>query len=325
MSSFGRIRKLLFGISLEETTFARRGFRPPDAQVQPHLERVGRTFVQGYHAALEVTAAEPLGRRLNEVEPMWRGFAYEGAAMGLALLDALAPFGRSRWEALLAGPGGAHVYMVHVGVGWAAARIPWLRNKIGVRRVRQDRLLRWLVLDGYGFHEGFFHAPERLDRYTVPRQLSGYARRAFDQGLGRSLWFADGADASRIAARIDGFPPERRADLYGGVGLACAYAGGVDRAEVEALMTVAGDFRWHVAQGAAFAAKARQLAGNLVPHTQLACEVLCGMSAEEAAAVTDKCLADLPRNEAEPEPAYEHWRKRIQACLAPQKVVSGDR
>ena len=85
MSLLGRIRKLTFGISLEETTFARRGFEPADPRVQAHLERVAGTFVTGYHFALEVTDPERLRRRLDEVDSLCRGFAYEGAAMGLAM------------------------------------------------------------------------------------------------------------------------------------------------------------------------------------------------------------------------------------------------
>ena len=323
MSMLGGIRKMLFGISLEETTFARRGFEPADPHVQAHLEQVAGAFVRGYHAALAVTDPERLGGKLNEEGPLCRGFAYEGAGMGLALLDGMAPFSRSRWEAFVAGPAEPHAYMMYVGAGWAAARIPWLRRNIGSPPAGRDPLLRWLALDGYGFHEGFFHTADRLDRQQVPKQLEGYARRAFDQGLGRSLWFVKGADTSRIVATIDGFPPERKADLYGGVGLACAYAGGAKRDAIESLCAVDADYRWHLAQGAAFAAKARLRAGNMVPHTELACDVLCRLSAAEAAKVTDECLDDLPPDDATP--AYERWRQRIRKELTPRQVGAGIR
>jgi hypothetical protein len=145
----------------------------------------------------------------------------------------------------------------------------------------------------------------------VDRHLAGYARRAFDQGLGRSLWFVEGADPGRLEAALAAFDPARRGDLYAGLGLASAYAGGVDREALARLRTVAGSHGSALAQGAAFAAKARQRAGNLMPHTELACQQLCGMSAEAAAAVTDQCLENLPLTA--PEPAYEHWRRRIQA------------
>jgi hypothetical protein len=148
----------------------------------------------------------------------------------------------------------------------------------------------------------------------VPAHLSPYARRLFDQGLGRAIWFSSGAVVERVAAKISAFPTARQADLWSGVGLACAYAGGVSRTEIETLRTVAGAYKSQLARGAAVAAKGRQQAGNLVPHTELACEVFCGLSSERAAHIIDVTRQDLPPDGVEP--AYEVWRRRTQAQFA---------
>lgn len=71
--------------------------------------------------------ADDLAVRLSSIEPEVRGFAFEGAAMGLALLDHLTPWRRDRFERFLSGPGDRHAYMVHVGAGWVFARLPWLQ------------------------------------------------------------------------------------------------------------------------------------------------------------------------------------------------------
>jgi hypothetical protein len=313
MSFLGRIRRFLFGIPVEETTIARRGFQVGDPAAKERTERVGSTFVEGYHAALEVTDAARLAARLDEVPSAWQGFAYEGAAMALGLLDEISPFRRHRWRTFLAGPGDAHAYMVHVGLGWTAARVPWMRRNLARRLAKLDPLLRWLAVDGYGFHEGYFHTQNRIRQQIIPRRLTGYAERVFDQGLGRSLWFVEATDPRRVAATIEAFSPSRHADLWAGIGLASTYAGGADRSLLETLQTAAGPHRLELAQGAAFAAKARLRAGNPTPETELASQVLCGMSAEGAAAVTDRCLEDLPPDDAQP--AYEQWRRRIQTQL----------
>lgn len=307
ISSIGWLRKRIFGISPEEVTFARRGFRTGEDKVQQRLEQIGYTFLQGYHAALLDDEPETLARRLSEVELEFRGFAFEGAAMSLALLDLLTPWKRNRLRAFLDGPGAAHIYMVHLGAGWALAR---LRRRVERPLARLEPLLRWLAVDGYGFHEGYFYWRRYIGEQASPKRLSGYARRVFDQGLGRSLWFVECADVVRIPQTIAAFPPSRHADLWSGIGLACAYAGGADGAALEALRTTAGAYQAHLAQGAAFAAKARQHAGNLAPYTALACEILCGLSADAAANITDTALVDLPFDGTEP--AYEVWRRRIQ-------------
>lgn len=308
------LRRLVFGISPEETSPARRGFQRGEEQVARRLEKIVRVFVDGYREALEHDETVSLVRRLNTVEPEFRGFAFEGAAMGLALLDHLTPWKSGRIRHLLAGPGAGHRYMIHVGIGWAVARLPWLRWRAADCTAKFDPLLRWLVVDGYGFHEGFFHWRRCLSGEAYPRGISRYGRRAFDQGLGRSLWFVSGADVTRMAHTVGAFPEDRRGDLWSGIGLACAYAGGVSRAAVENLRHAAGVDRPHLAQGAAFAAKARQHAGNAAEHTEMACHVLCGVSADEAGKVTDDALADLA--DCDGVPAYEIWRQRIRSRFA---------
>lgn len=312
----GTIRRALFGIPLAETTFARRGFQPTTSAAQARLEGIGATFVEGYHAALEDDDPHRLADRLNDVAPTLRGFAFEGAGMGLAIADFAAPWRASRWRAFVDGPGDPHRYVVHVGLGWALARLPF-----GAARTlaRVDPLLRWLVLDGYGFHQGYFHAERFITRLETPLAQGGwaqdaYAGRALDQGLGRSLWFALGGDVARVTAQIETFPPDRRADLWSGIGLATAYAGGVDQSGLETLLWAAGRNWTHVVQGTAFAAKAMARAGASPAHTALACDVVCDLSVEAAAGITDDALVDLSADDAVP--AYETWRARIRQRFA---------
>jgi hypothetical protein len=302
-------------IAPEEATFARRKFRIPRDSVRNRLERVGATFLAGYHVALRNDAGaggmQALAELLSEVELEFRGFAYEGAAMALDLLDQITPWKTRRLPAFMDGPGQPHIYMVHVGMGWSLAR---LSLRVEQRLARLDPLLRWLALDGYGFHEGYFHWPRYATGARWPRRLHGYELRAFDQGLGRSLWFVGGADTKWIAGTIGAFPGPRRADLWSGVGLASAYAGGADAGELIGLRQAAGTYYPHLAQGVVFAAGARIRAGNPAEHTELACQLLCELSIAQAAAISEK-TRDQAR--AGSDPAYEVWRGLIREHFDP--------
>lgn len=304
----GSIRRGLLGLSPEETNFSQRGFRGATVEMQARLEQVGATFVGGYHAALEHDDLEALLDELTRVDLELRGFAFEGAAMGMALRDGLTPWRSARLPRFLLGAGDAHAYMVHVGVGWVWARLPF-----GFRPARKklDPLLRWLAFDGWGFHEGFFHWPKYIAGQAAPRRLVGYERRVFDQGLGRSFWFVNGGNPELIAQTIVNFSAGRRADLWSGIGLAATYAGLVSEGVLGELRQRAGLNAPQLAQGAAFAAKARQRAGNLTPYTNRATEILCELPAEDAARLCDTTLANLPAN-ASP-PAFEIWRQRLQS------------
>jgi hypothetical protein len=311
VSLLGQARRRFLGLSTSEATFAKRGFRTGEDVARQLLEQIGITFLSGYHAALEETEFISLARRLANVESDLRGFAFEGAAMGLALLDCFTPWRKDRWRTFTASLAEPHSYMMHVGLGWALAR---LRRGVTPYLTQLDPLLGWLVVDGYGFHEGYFGWPRYIARQAISTRLNGYERRVFDQGLGRSIWFVKGADVRTIATAINAFPFMRRDDLWSGTGLACAYAGGCDRTAVEWLRGTVDKHFPAFAQGVAFAAKTRQRAANLNTHTETVCRVICGRSAEEVAAITDAALEDLPEENSLP--AYEVWRRRIQNKLA---------
>lgn len=300
-----------------EATFARRGFHVSSDFARDLLECSGFSFLEGYNAAVECGYSSELISRLEAVEAPFRGFAYEGAAMGLKLIDGLSPFNRDHFGALVGAEGSAHIYMLHVGAGLAMARLPWSPERL---IATLDPLLNWLAFDGYGFHEGFFHWKRRIMRQRLPRGLQGYRSRVFDQGLGRSLWYVEGAQADRIIGTISNFPASRQADLWAGIGLASGYAGGMEQRGLEELAAASGSHRGALAQGAAFAAKARLRAGNPVSHTETVCQVFCATTAVQAAAVTDSALRDL---EAPPgTPAYALWRTRIQRHFsAPQATA----
>jgi len=307
-----QFRRHLLSLSEDSVDFQQRGFRGASVFLRNRLENVGGAFLAGYHLALESDSPEELGSKLKEVDLDRRGFAFEGAAMGLALLDCLTPWRRDRISKFLQGAGDAHAYMIHVGVGWV-----WARMSFGFRRAQKklDPLLGWLAFDGWGFHEGFFHWPKYIAGQPPPGKLSGYERRVFDQGLGRSFWFVNGGSVELVAQTISNFPADRQADLWSGIGLAVTYAGIVSEASLGELREKAGSFQPQLAQGAAFAAKARQRAGNLTDYTSLATKILCGLTAADAARLTDEALENLPADSDVP--AYEIWRRRIQNHFIP--------
>lgn len=307
------LRKRMLGISVDEVTFKRRGFTDDGRGAMVRLEHVGEVFLHGYHAALNDEGPEVLAFNLDTIDREFCGFAYEGAAMGLTLLDQLSLRNHDRLLTFLNGVGSKHTYMIHVGVGWAFARLPWLRRNLYRAMAHLDPLLRWLAADGSGFSDFYFSSQSFLRKPESLNRLQGYVRHAYAQGVGRCLWFVAGANANRIASAISSLPRSLHGDLWSGAGLACAMAGGADRPTVERLRTAAGVYQTALAQGAAFAAKARQRADNPIAHTEMTCQIFCGLSAVAAAQLTDAMLENLPEDGEMP--AYEIWRQRIQSQL----------
>jgi hypothetical protein len=323
-SLLARLRLGLLGLSFEELLAEARGFRVSGPEAAEHQARIAAAFWLGYHGSLADPRPEPIVRTVEDVERGWRGYAWEGVGMVLAMLGAfdlrLGSRRRAagRLGALLAGRSRGVRYLVYLGVGAALARF-----RLPTRRLLAalDPLCRWLVFDGFGFHEGFFAPAKTLGvvPMAVPPRLRGYARRAFDQGLGRSLWFVHGMDAEAIEAAVGTFHEARRGDLWAGVGLASAYAGGAPPRGLPELARRAGRWRPDLLQGVAFAATARVEGDDLSAHTDEACRTYYGAGAAELAALCRDAARGLPDDGHRldlPEPAWEVWRRRVRSALA---------
>ena len=180
-------------------------------------------------------------------------------------------------------PPTAHVYMAHVGAGWALARL-----RRGPRAARVARPAPRLAR-----HRRLRLPPGLLRARAAPRRApaSRRASRATPAGVrpgtrpqpvvrdGRQPGPGCGRGAA-LPGGAPGRPLERRR-------AGCGLRGpGVPGRRSPLLRDAAGLDAAHLAQGAAFAAAAREHAGNPAAHTDLACRLLAGRSASDAAAMT---------------------------------------
>jgi len=304
----------LLCISDREVTFAERGFVSGSSGTREHLEAVARSFVRGYNTGL----LHPAGSHAAELEgvPLIdRGFAYEGLAMSLALLDLLIPGRRRRWRTSIESIGSDHIYMMPIGYGLALAR---LRRRLRIPVKGLDPMRSALAADGYGFHHGFFTRPDSSAHGQIPRRVTPEARGLFDQGFGRALWFVHCAAPEGLASFVGTLPTQRREGAWSGIGLAAAYAGGVSRPVLERLLELGREYAPSLGQGAAFAAECRARAKNPAAHTDMACRVFCELSAEDAAATARQASSGLSPDDLE---LYETWRSRLRRHFGERELV----
>lgn len=291
-------------LSPREAQFAVRGFEAGDPVKRLGLERIGGHFIGGYNAA--VCARNPRDIRLyvDAVAAPDQGFAAEGAAMGTAIVDALSF--RPRLLSSCVGEFSHDLtYLVHVGAGWAMARVPWRRKRI---LSALDPLYVWLAYDGLGFHDTYFSHRSVLEGWR--RVRAGYAARAYDQGVGRAIWFFAGGSVSGALACIRSLPASRHPDLWAGLGLAMGYTGLADDQDVTDALENAGSNVSHFAQGVAFACEARSLAGAIPEGTQRVASLVWNEAAQNVAMRVRDLRLGLPNPRTNPQ-SYELWRSAI--------------
>ncbi|PXX70616.1 uncharacterized protein DUF1702 [Nocardia tenerifensis] len=322
VSALGVLRRKIFTPNARQASLKVRGFPARNPHAAACLETAGATFLEGFGVAAERGTAAEAAAVLSEIESNRRGFAFEGAAMALAIRDGL-PIGHNHHVADFITAAGEHLYMIYVGVGWALARLPRPLHRAALTGTT-DPVLLWLALDGYGFHQAYFHT----DRYVKQQYVDSappivttrhpdYVPHAIDQGIGRALWFVSGADPAAACTMINGFAPDRRADLFAGLGLAATYAGGATESELAALRDQSAAYREHIGQGATFAAEARSRARVVQPGTATALAILTGQRVEDASSLA---IETRPAEATiDGRAGFEVWRERIRRrCLTAQ-------
>lgn len=321
----GLLRKRFLAPDTSDAEFTTLGFAVDDAPARAQLEHGALQLLMGFEFGIEQKNHDALVTRLETLQREYRGFAYEGAVMALTIRDVLSPApGNKLTESFLAGPGyddgpgSRHIFMAYLGIGFALGRLPrmlWRRALPEQSRLTDHRCLRWLIIDGYGFHMAFFHHGKWVQEQYRPRGYAwpgptDYTHRVMDQGIGRAMWFVHGGNVERLLKAVNGFPADRRADLMAGVGLAATYAGGVTEDALEALVKGGADYHAELALGSVLALRARVVADLLVPHNDVASRVLCGLTPEQASDIAREEIVGLPEDGAVP--AYEVFRQRIQ-------------
>lgn len=121
--------------------------------------------------------------------------------------------------------------------------------------------------------------------------LPPIAAEAFDQGLGRALWFIAGSDWRIIEQLVERFSYKRRFSLWRGIGLMAGFWGAEDEQQLKKLFKAASTFRPFFQQGAAQAVCMRYDMDDVADHNDSAAKLICGGSTAE--------VADLARSRME--------------------------
>ena len=130
----------------------------------------------------------------------------------------------------------------------------------------------------------------------------------YDQGIGRSIWYTYKGDIENVTRIISGFPKERQAGLWRGLGIAVACAGGCNADTYKSLLALSGEQQLELIVGGKLAAKSRYQANAITMDVELACDSWCNSSLKEAVAMAIKYETIYA---GDGEDAFEIWISKI--------------
>lgn len=215
---------------------------------------------------------EDIIQLLDAEVPTYRSIGYEGASYLLAYQD-LAETGKlDRWRIFHKRAGLQHPFHIDIGLGWAYAKLRM--NPLGqtgpIQRL-QDRM----ILDGIGYYFALFRGRRTLKQHQIPPIIPPEQWSAFNQGIGRRIWYTAQGDIERCLHLLRSFPSSRHPALWRGIGLACGYVGGADHGTLAQLVQEAAEHKTQFKTGIALAAISRDASRSINDSTQLACQVVC--------------------------------------------------
>jgi hypothetical protein len=238
------------------------------------LRRVANVFADGFALA----SAGDCGQTKTELETISReerGVGYEGAAASKAVSD-LTRLTDLHEATNLLHDSKSYSFLMYLGIGEAMAQLklpPQLCNSIANEPWSAQ------VMEGYGFFDGYFNWFESLVRQKYPEGLPPNLADAYDQGLGRAIYFVTNCNPAQIRDYISYYPQARRKELWSGAGVPTAYVGGPSDRELKKLLDYAGTYRAEFMQGVILGASAREKQSFIPNHTEAACNIICGSRA----------------------------------------------
>lgn len=271
------------------------------------LQKVASTFLDGFVTASELECPI-IEREIQTLPEADRGVCYEGAAAGKTVRDLTIQSDLNEASALLHSAE-SYSFLMYLGIGEAMAQLklpPVLCNSVANERWSGQ------ILEGYGFFDGYFNWYDALVHQKYPDGLEPGLRAAYDQGIGRAIYFVTNCNPQKIKDQISCFAPNRRAEIWSGAGIPTAYVGGLTEYELKKFLDYAGEYRAELVQGVLLGASARVKQNKIPDHTEMACNVICAERTINAVNYSEKLSQLLIQRE---QFSMFEWQKLVRQEL----------
>lgn len=278
-------------------------------EVLQKIERIRSIFLDTLLFYSNNNETDALIEYLEKTETIYRSIAYEAISMEIAITDLQNNRRLDNWLSFARGPGQVHTAQVYVGLGWAIAKLNLPFAEI-VEMIEAHLCHR--VADGCGYYDGSFRQRISVMSMQSPVYLPEALMPAYDQGIGRSLWYTCDAEPIKVKDKIEHFPVSRQADLWRGIGIAVAYVGGCDEEKLRTLLEYVTINRIQLAYGAALAVKSRMEANSMNVDTDRCARLWYSLTAKSSnISLKNSVENDTSFNEK----AFTDWMLQVEEGL----------
>ncbi|MDO8630260.1 MAG: DUF1702 family protein [Phycisphaerales bacterium] len=314
VTGWWRYALLPWTIRTDRMTVRRLGLQVFDHADVERVDSILAGFAGGFNHMIARPASKAWEVYCASLPALLRPFAHEGAAMGYTIRH-LFRYDPRGFESRIVRPRPEFRYLYYVGLGfWSGMRNHDARRVEGVAD-GLDPLHRYLCFDGYGFKHAFFDYPHDATSLRRLDSLTGYARNAAYQGVGRAFYFLFMARPDVLIERIRSLG-DFAVEVVAGAGLAAAFIN-PDRLERarELARTLPTEWQSHFHLGLCFGLKARSINDLDQFDRDIASQPAAVQDAIRASVRECDRIELLVRADGEPD-AYRRWRERVTDWMA---------
>ena len=302
------MKELLSFVSSKTQSLLGQSF--PQLKVRGSEQNVARNvlafFAEAANTVRPNTDIDDWVKSLGSLKITERIVAYEASFATAVCLDVSNPQEQSRTARMLElSP--EHIAGLGLGVGHALST---LNISADITPSISEHYLGWMAMDAYGMSEGYFRWCDRIYAVKTPPDLPPLAMSAFDQGLGRGIWFAANGDAAMIHGLVERFPLWRQPNLWRGVGLMTSFWGAEDEFSMKQLLRFSKQFRPFFQQGAAHGVSFRCDLDEVTEYTKAAAQLICGATVSEINELSQVLMAQNMRDNFDSR-AYLNWQNDL--------------
>ena len=277
--------------------------------IKDKMELIQATFQEAKEKATLTNNLEELNKSLLNFPNEFISVAYEGASMALAIKSIQETDSLTKWNDFYQRFGIKHSSQIHVGLGWAFSE---LNLDLSLFDSEISPLLKYRVLDGYGYYEGIFKRRQSVRTQQTPQHFDPLSLRAYDQGLGRSLWYISQGEVEKLARSSNLFSENRCHDLWRGIGIAVAYVGGTEISVLQQLVNESGQYLPSFKCGVSLLIQSRDKADTISNDTNTIADFLFGLSCDS---ISERLKNIEENTNSTSEQMYFDWVKNIEADL----------
>ena len=234
--------------------------------VLTNIQAIQSAFKEAQLIATKCDINPDLYYQLDAISDEFRSVSYEGASFAIAQASISKNGTLALWESFKKETKGLHDSQIHVGLGWALAS---LNSNIEDHTSSFSPYMVSRVIDGYGYYYGIFKRRIAIRTAQIPDLIIEKNKMAFDQGLGRALWYLAEGNHEKLSRLISIIPENRHADLWRGVGIAFTYVGGAKSEEIISLQKLAATYYNDFQTGVALALHSRKKASSKLQSSSL--------------------------------------------------------